>query len=181
VVSNFWQQVRQGFDSVVRGSKRSVELIAESMRRQAAVQKLTARIRGLNRERSQLIRSIGKKVYSLHTQGNVRNRDVLSDCLRIDEAAQEIEGLQDQIEDLRRQAAAGEELVVHIEDETPLTEEPEEEPGPVELPAEQAAEPAGEELVVDVESEAPVTEEAEEEEGAPELPDEQTAQPRMQE
>ena len=180
-MSSFWQQVRQGFAPVVRGSKHSVEVIAESMRRQAAMQKLAARIRTLNRERSQLIRSIGKKVYSLHTRGQVRNQDVLSDCLRIDETAQEIEALQDQIEDLRRQAAAGEELVVDIEDETPLTEDAEEEAGAGELPAEQPPEPPREELVVGIESEAPVTEEAEEEEGAPEPPEEQTAQPWMQE
>ena len=177
-MSSFWQQVTQSLSPLIRGSKHSVEIMAESLRRQGAMQKLAARIRTLNRERSQLIRSIGKKVYSLHTRGQVRNQDVLSDCLRIDETAQEIEGLRDQIEDLRRQAAAGEELVVDIEDEAPLTEETEEEPGPVELPAEQPPEPAREELVADVESEVEM---AKEEEGVAEPPEEQTVQPWMQE
>jgi len=176
-MSDFWQQVRQSFGPVIRGSKHSVEVMAESVRRQAAMQKLAARIRALNRERSQLVRTVGKKVYSLHTRGQVRNQDVLSDCLRIDETAQEIEALQDQIEDLRRQAAAGEELVVHIEDETVLTEETEEEAGIAELPAEQPPEPAREELAADVESEVEIAEE----EGAAEPPEEQTAQPWMPE
>jgi len=152
--------------------------MAEGLRRQGATQKLAARIRGVNRERSQLIRSIGKKVYSLHTRGQVSNQDVLSDCLRIDETAQEIEGLRDQIEDLRRRAAAGEELVVDIEDEGPLTEEVEEDTDTAEWVEEQAPEPAREELVADAESEVEV---AEEEEGAAEPPEEQTVQPWMQE
>jgi len=140
-MSSFWQQVTQSLSPLIRGSKHSVEIMGEGLRRQGAMQKLAARIRGLNRERSQLIRSIGKKVYSLHTHGKVRNQDVLSDCLRIDETAQEIESLRDQIEDLRRQAAAGEELVVHIEDETVLTEETEEEADVAELPADQPVQP----------------------------------------
>lgn len=170
-MSSFWQQVTQSLSPLIRGSKHSVKIMAEGLRRQGAMQKLTARIRTLNRERSQLIRSIGKKVYSLHTRGKVRNRDVLSDCLRIDETAQEIEGLRDQIEDLRRQAVAGEELVVDIEDETPITEEAEEEADEAEWVEEQPPEPAYEELVTDVESEGEM---AEEEEEAAEPPEEQT-------
>ncbi len=173
-MSSFWEQVRQSFGPVVRGSKQSVGVMAEGLRRRAAMQKLAGRIRALNRERSQLVRTIGKKVYSLHTRGKVRNQDVLSDCLRIDETAQEIEALHQQMEELRRQAATGEQLVVDIEDETPLAEEVEEEPGVAELAAEQTLEPVREELVVDVESEAPVIEEAEEGEGATELPEGQT-------
>ena len=160
-MSSFWQQVTQSISPLVRGSKHSVEGMAEGLRRQGAMQKLAARIRVLNRERSQLVRTVGKKVYSLHTRGQVRNQDVLSDCLRIDETAQEIEALQDQIEDLRRQAVAGEELVVDIEDETPLTEDAKEEAGAADLPAEQPAEPGGEELVADAESEVEMAEEEE--------------------
>jgi len=177
-MSDFWQQVRQSFGPVIRGSKYSMEVMAEGLRRQGAMQKLAARIRILNRERGQLVRTVGKKVYSLHTRGQVRNQDVLSDCLRIDETAQEIEGLRDQIEDLRRQAAAGEELVVDIEDETPLTEDAKGEAGAVELPAEQPPEPAREELAAGVESEVEM---AKEEEGAAEPPEEQTVQPWMRE
>lgn len=150
-MSSFWQQSREVLDRVVRGSRHSVGAIGKSLDRQAAMQRLAARIRGLNRERSELVRTIGKKVYSLHTRGKVRNRDVLSDCLRIDETGQEIEALQQQIEELRRQGAASEELVVEIEDETPVTEEAEEEEAATEPP--------------------------EEEEGATEPPEEQTPQP----
>ncbi len=173
-MSSFWQQTRQIYDRLLCGSKHSAEVVAESLRRRAAMQKLAARIRGLNRERSRLIRSIGKKVYSLHTRGQVRNRDVLSDCVRIDEAGQEIEALQEQIEELRREAVAGEELVVKVEDEAPVTEEPEEEAGAVEPP-----EPSGEELVMETEGEAPVAEEVQEEEGEVGPWEEQGPQPQM--
>jgi len=122
-MSNFWQQARQTLGRVFQGSKRSVEVIAAGIDRQATIQKLTGQIRALERERSQLIITIGKKVYSLHTRGKVRNRDVLRDCVRIDEAGQQIEQCQQQIEQIRRQAAAGEELVVEIEDEEPVTDE----------------------------------------------------------
>ena len=73
------------------------------------------------------VKTVGKKVYSLHTRGKVRNKDVLSDCVRVDEIGQEIETIHQQIEETRRQAAASEELVVEIEDEAPLTEEAEQE------------------------------------------------------
>ncbi len=169
-MSILWEQVTQGFGPVVRVSKRSMGAMAEGLRRQAAMQKLAGRIRALNRERSRLVRTIGKKVYSLHTRGKVDNQDVLSDCLRIDETGQEIEALHERMEGLRRQAAAGEQLVVDIEDETPLAEEVEEEPGVAELAAEQTPEPVRGDLVGDVESEAPVFEEAEAGEGAAERP-----------
>ena len=172
-MSSFWERIRQSFGPVIRGSKHSAGAMAERLRRQAAMQKLAARMRALNRERSELVRTIGKKVYSLHTRGKVDNQDVLSDCLRIDETGQEIEALHEQMEELRRQAATGEQLVVDIEDETPLAEEVEEEPGVAELAAEQTPEPVRGELVGDVESEAPVIEEAEEEESAAEWPEEQ--------
>ncbi len=175
-MSSFWQQTREIYDRLLCGSKHSAGVIAENLRRRAAMQKLAAGIRGLNRERSQLIRSIGKKVYSLHTRGQVRNRDVLSDCLRIDEAGQEIEALQEQIEELRREAGGGEELVVEIEDEAPVTEEAEEEAGAVEPP-----EPSGEELGAETGDEAPVAEEVQEEEGEVGPWEEQGPQPQMRE
>jgi len=122
-MSNFWQQARQTLGRVFQGSKRSVEVIAAGIDRQATIQKLTGQIRGLERERSQLVITIGKKVYSLHTRGKVRNRDVLRDCVRIDETGQQIEQCQQQIEQIRRQAVPSEELVVEIEDEEPVTNE----------------------------------------------------------
>ncbi len=149
-MSNFWQVVKQTADRVFRGSKHSVAVITESIDRQATIQKLASRMRGLERERHDLISTIGKKVYSLHQRGKVRNRDVLNDCVRIDEIGQQLEDLQQQIEQIRRQAATEEEIVVEIEDEESLTDEeaaaPEEEATPKEVEEEEVAtEPPGEE------------------------------------
>lgn len=140
-MSNFWQQVKQSLSPLVRGSKHLVGGVAGSLRQQATMQKLAIRIRALKRERSEIVKTIGKKVYFLYTQGNVRNRDVLSDCQRLDEAGQEIETLRQQMEEVRSQAAAGEQLVVEIEEQTPLTKEAEEEAEPAEPPEEQTAQP----------------------------------------
>ncbi len=169
-MSSFWQQTREFWDRLLRGGTQSGGVIAERLRRRATMQKVAARIRGLNRERSQLIRTIGKKVYSLHTRGKVQNRDVLSDCLRIDEAGQEIEVLQQQMEELRREAAVGEQLLVDIEDEAPLAEEAEEEASAVEPP-----EPLGEDLVMDVEDEAAEPQQLQQEECADQPPEEQAS------
>ncbi len=174
-MSSFWQQTREFWDRLLRGGKQSGGVIAERLCRRATMQKVAARIRGLNRERSQLISTIGKKVYSLHTRGKVQNRDVLSDCLRIDEAGQEIEALQQQMEELRREAAAGEELVVDIEDEAPLAEEAEEEASAVEPPEQEPAQPRGEDLVMDVEDEAAEPQQLQQEECADQPPGEQAS------
>ena len=133
---NLLQQARETLDRLFQGSKHSVEVIAESLDRQAAIQKLTAQTRGLRRERNELITTIARKVYSLHTRGKVHNRDVLGDCRRTDEIVQQIQTLQQQIEEVRLQAMVGEELVVDIEDEAPVTEEAEEPEAALE-PAEQ--------------------------------------------
>ncbi len=156
-MSNFWQVVRQTADRIFRGSKHSVAVITESIDRQATIQKLASGIRGLERERHDLISTIGKKVYSLHQRGKVRNRDVLKDCVRIDEMGQQMEDLQQQIEQIRRLAATEEEIVVELEDEELLTDEeaaapeeaaaaPEEVATPEEVEEEEVAtEPPGEE------------------------------------
>ena len=145
-MNSYWQQVRQSLSPLVRGSRHWAGTMAESLRRQVTMQKLAVRIRALNHERSELVRAVGKKVYSLHTRGKVRNRDVLSDCRRIDEAGQEIDALRQQLEEVRFQAAAGEQLVVEIEDEVPLAEEAEGEEGPTELPEEEIPQWTGERL-----------------------------------
>ena len=143
-MSNFWQVIRQTADRVFRGSKHSVAVITESIDRQATIQKLASGIRGLEHERHDLISTIGKKVYSLHQRGKVRNRDVLNDCVRIDEIGQQMADLQQQIEQIRRLAATEEEIVVELEDEESLTDE--EAAAPEEVEEEEVAtEPPGEE------------------------------------
>ncbi len=133
---SLWGQIKQVLSEFFRGSRERVSGLAETIDRQAGIQRLAAQIRLLRRERHQLLLTMGKKAYSLHTRGKVRNRDILSDCLHIDEIGAETRELQGQIEEIRREAGPGEELVLDLEDETPVAED--EEPAQETAPAEAA-------------------------------------------
>ncbi len=137
-MSENWEQVKRFLARVFTRGKHGVETLAESLDRQAAIQRLSGQIRALNRERQELVKTIGKKVYTLHLRGKVRNRDVLADCKRLDEARDEIQNLQDQMEQIRRQALREPEEAA-LADETELTEE--EAPEAEAAEEEQAAEP----------------------------------------
>jgi len=118
-----WEQIKQVLREFFRGSKERVSGLAGTIDRQAAIRKLAGQIGLLRRERHQRLLTMGKKAYSLHTRGKVRNRDILEDCLRIDEIGAEISEFQDRIEEIRRQAGPEEDLVVELEDEQPVAEE----------------------------------------------------------
>jgi len=118
-----WEQIKQVLREFFRGSKERVSGLAGTIDRQAAIRKLAGQIGLLRRERHQRLLTMGKKAYSLHTRGKVRNRDILEDCLRIDEIGAEISEFQDRIEEIRRQAGPEEDLVVEVEDEQPVAEE----------------------------------------------------------
>ncbi len=122
---SLWEQIKQVLREFFRGSKERVSGLAGTIDRQAAIRKLAGQIGLLRRERHQRLLTMGKKAYSLHTRGKVRNRDILEDCLRIDEIGAEISEFQDRIEEIRRQAGPEEDLVVELEDEQPVAEEAE--------------------------------------------------------
>jgi len=115
-----WEQIKQVLREFFRGSKERVSGLAGTIDRQAAIRKLAGQIGLLRRERHQRLLTMGKKAYSLHTRGKVRNRDILE---RIDEIGAEISEFQDRIEEIRRQAGPEEDLVVELEDEQPVAEE----------------------------------------------------------
>ena len=112
-----WESVRAYMDRLFRRSRESVETLAETLDRQAVIQRLAGQARGLVRERNQLLLAVGKKVYTLHLRGKVKNRDVLGDCRQIDQIRARIERLQEQIEEIRRQGAEEPELPIVLDDE----------------------------------------------------------------
>lgn len=139
-MNEFWTQLKQFCSRLFRSSKHGMETLAETLDRQAAIQRLAAQARALSRERNQLVVTIGKKVYALHRRGKVKNRDVLADCKRIDEIRDEIEKLKAQIEEIRRKAA-GDLGEAELEDDSFLAEEEAAEAGePGAAPAEAIAE-----------------------------------------
>jgi len=122
---SLWEQIKQVLREFFRGGKERVSGLAGTIDRQAGMRKLAAQIGLLRRERHQRLLTMGKKAYSLHTRGKVRNRDILEDCLRIDEIEAEVSEFQDRIEQIRRQAGPEQNLVVELEDEQPVAGEAE--------------------------------------------------------
>jgi len=137
---SLWEQIKQVLREFFRGSKERVSGLAGTIDRQASMRKLAAQIGLLRRERHQRLLTMGKKAYSLHTRGKVRNRDILEDCLRVDEIEAEISEFQDRIEQIRRQAGPEEDLVVELEDEQPVAEQTEVQAGETEENSAQADE-----------------------------------------
>lgn len=124
-MSDFMSRVRDLGQLFWRNARESGEAAAEALEQRAAIQRLAGQIRKLDKERGELVRQIGGKVYALHSQGKVRNQDVLVDCQRIDEIKQEIAGLQQDIEKIRAASLEkGLEIPV-LSDESGLTEEAE--------------------------------------------------------
>jgi hypothetical protein len=101
MMSDFMSRVRDLGQLFWRNARQSGEAAAEALEQRAAIQRLAGQIRKLDKERGELVRQIGGKVYALHGQGKVRNQDVLGDCQRIDTIREEIGTLQREIEKIR--------------------------------------------------------------------------------
>jgi hypothetical protein len=109
-----------------RGSEAAGEWIDDTT---AITQRLRT-LRKLRGDQQQALRLIGAKVYTLHTLGKVRNKDVLVDCQHIDEILARIERLKKEIEEIKRHSTKPEVKLIKIEDDELLTE-PGEEDAPV--------------------------------------------------
>lgn len=124
-------QAKQTGASIWETIKRTSGSAAEAAQRALQIQRLNAQIRKLEVQQRRVLFAIGQKVYELHGLGKVRNKDVLDDCLKIDELTEQAETVKAQIEQIRAEAKErpGDEL----EDDSFLTEEAEETDVPVEI------------------------------------------------
>jgi hypothetical protein len=118
-----WQEAVHKFlrrvgEYVRRGSEAAGEWLDE----QAAITQRAQAIRRLRAEHQRLLLTIGGKVYTLHTRGKVRNRDVLEDCQRVDEILAHIERLRREIEEIKRRSVRAEVRLPEVKDEQPLVE-----------------------------------------------------------
>lgn len=119
-----------------RGGQAATDWIDEK----AAITSRLRSIRQLRSSEEQLFRDIGAKVYTLHTRGKIRNRDVLAHCRRVDDAIAQIARLRQEIEDIKRRSTRPEIQLMEIEDDEPLLEAEEvAEATPVEVAGEAAA------------------------------------------
>ena len=134
-------QAKQTGASIWETIKRTSGSAAEAAQRALQIQRLNAQIRKLEVQQRRVLLAIGQKVYELHGLGKVRNKDVLDDCLKIDELSEQTVAVKAQIEQIR--AEAKERPTDELEDNSFLTEEAEETEVPIETdtPAADAAEP----------------------------------------
>ncbi|MBC7288613.1 MAG: hypothetical protein H5T86_11355 [Armatimonadetes bacterium] len=140
-----WQETMREFFSRVGeylriGSKRAGEWIDE----QAAINQRVRAIRRLRAEQRKMLEIIGSKVYTLHTRGKVRNRDVLQDCQRVDEILGHIERLRREIEEIKSKSRYPQVKLMDVQDDEPLVEpgDEEERAAPSEVTAGATAEAA---------------------------------------
>ena len=89
----------------------------------AAIQKKFSRIRQLMRQRQETTVGMGAKVYSLHRKGKVRNTDLLADCNKLDDIAEQIEVVKREIEELRDKSAGVKQEEPEMTDESPVVDE----------------------------------------------------------
>lgn len=137
-MSDLVTRVRELGNLFWRSARDTGEAAAEGIEQHVQIQRLAGRVRRLDRERSDLIRQIGAKVYGLHGQGKIRNQDVLVDCRRIDQIIADIGSLKEEIAQIRAASLEKGITIPVMSDEAPLDE-----PEPVAAtPATPAAEPA---------------------------------------
>jgi hypothetical protein len=124
--NNSFDDMKKSVTGLFQRSVKGVDQLAESIDSRADMVRMAAQIRSLKRKREDIIAQIGRKTYTLHTRGKVENTDILGDCKQVDVIGKQIEGLQSQIEELRK-GPADKPPVVALKDETPL---PADEPAP---------------------------------------------------
>ncbi len=135
-------QAKQAGASIWETIKRTSGSAADAAQRALQIQRLNAQIRKLEAQQRKVVFSIGRKVYELHGIGKVRNKDVLDDCLTIDQLSEQAEAVKAQIEQIR--AEAKERPADQLEDSSFLTEETEETEVPIETDTPAADDPAPE-------------------------------------
>lgn len=116
------QRMGEGFRRVVTWIRRGSEAAGEWIDEKAAITSRLRTIRRLRADHQRLLSTIGAKVYTLHTRGKVRNRDVLADCQRIDDILAHIERLKKEVEEIKRRSTRPEIQLMAVEDEEPLVE-----------------------------------------------------------
>lgn len=121
-MSDWRQRMSEGFRRAVAWIRRGSEAAGEWIDEKAAITSRLRTIRRLRADQQRLLSTIGAKVYTLHTRGKVRNRDVLADCQQIDDILARIERLRKEIEEIKRRSTRPEIQLMAVEDEEPLVE-----------------------------------------------------------
>lgn len=125
-MSTWGEQAKSFLHRIAEYLRRGSEVAGQWIDEQAAINQRIRAIRRLRAEQQKLLTLIGSKVYTLHTRGKVRNRDVLADCQRIDELLAHIARLKEEIEEIKKRSTRPEVQLIEVEDQEPLAEAEEE-------------------------------------------------------
>ncbi len=181
-MSDFTDRLREFYRLFAHKAREGREAATEAIEQRAAIQRFAGRIKQLDRERADLMRQIGTKVYSLHTRSKVRNQDILGDCTRVDAILAEITGLKKDIEQIRLSSLDKELDIPALADDSELTVEAGSPPAPAQVqPSAPAEEPSEEPPVAEEAAEEPDTADEEEDEEEPEVEIEFTVEEAVQE
>lgn len=119
-MSDLSKKIRLMNQQVSRWARRTGNVVSQWWETLNTLQQKRAEIRRLARERQQLLIDMGNKVYTLHRKGKVQNRDLRSDCERIDQISADIARLEQEIEELKRAREEAQPREIPVEDETPV-------------------------------------------------------------
>ncbi len=132
-MANWQESVKEFFNRVGEYLRRGSEKAGEWIDEQAAITRRVRAIRKLRAQQREILEIIGSKVYTLHTRGKVRNKDILAECRRVDEILAHIERLRREIEEIKQKSRHPQVKLMEVEDEAPIGDEDE----GAEAPAEQ--------------------------------------------
>jgi len=121
-MNDFMTKTSKSLSRLFRRAKEVGDDAAEVTGTKLHEMRLATGIRRLPGERETLLKQIGTKVYTLHTRGKVRNRDVDTDCVKIDDLNTQIRDLRKQIEEIQRRRSGLDLEVADLADETPVAD-----------------------------------------------------------
>lgn len=127
-------QIKSAGKSVSKFANKATSSVNEWWDEVNAINERRGEIRNLSRERERLLIEMGTKVYTLHRHNKVQNRDLLSDCGRIDSIADDIERLEQEIAELKVRKAQARPKPVEVSDDSPVVGDADVEAAAAEMP-----------------------------------------------
>lgn len=116
-------QIKSANESVSQWAKKTSSAVSEWWEEVNAISDRRNKVRDLAHERENILVEMGAKVYTLHRRGKVQNRDLLSDCERIDMIASDIDRLELEITEIKRRKAEAHPTEVPVIDDSPVVAE----------------------------------------------------------
>ncbi len=113
-------QIKSAGKNVSKVAQEATGAVSEWWDEVNAINRRRGEIRALGHEREQTLVEMGTKVYTLHRHGKVQNRDLLTDCERIDEIGERIDRLEHEIAELKRRSDEAGPREVEVSDDSPV-------------------------------------------------------------